>query len=89
MVGFTNVFLFFTHVLIGANQQYLATPQPDEHDVSPGEVNMVLRFFIDCSFILAFGFGQIIWKWAIQDRFFTEPATDEFMDLCTIAKVSV
>lgn len=38
---------------------------------------------------MAFGFGQVLWKWAVQDRCFTEPKPDEFIDMCTIAKVSV
>lgn len=85
--GFTLIFVAF--VLIGMGQQYLATPQPDEQDYTPGNVNMILRFFIDCSFFMAFGFGQVLWKWAVQDRCFTEPKPDEFIDMCTIAKVSV
>lgn len=75
-------------ILNGADFQYLATPQPNEGDLSPGVLNPVLRFGNVSFWFLLICFSQRLWKWAVHERFFAEPPHHQFVDLCTIAKVS-
>jgi len=76
-------------LLIGADLQFAATPTPNFRDLTPGTLNIVLRFFNTSFWFLLIVYGEIIWKWAIQDRYFTEPPTHAFVDLATMAKTSV
>lgn len=76
-------------ILVAGDLQYLATPLPNYQDLSPGPLNKVLRFANTSFWFIFITYGQIIWKWAIQDRFITEPPSQSFVDLCTLAKVSV
>jgi hypothetical protein len=32
---------------------------------------------------------QVVWKWLIWERYYDEPPEQKFVDMCTIAKVSV
>src|SRR3546814_8753375 len=32
---------------------------------------------------------QIVWRWFVHDRYFGQPLAGRFIDLCTLAKVSV
>jgi len=81
--------LLLATILIAGDVQYTATPTPNYKDLTPGELNVVLRFFNTSFWFLLIASAQMLFKWAIQDRYFTEPPTHSFVDLCTIAKVSV
>lgn len=85
-IEFTLFALVF--LLIGCKFEYLATPQPTASDLSSGPLNPYLRFANTSAWWLILSLVQFIWKWAIYERFFSEPKTQEFMDLCTMAKVS-
>lgn len=81
--------LLLSTILIAGDLQYLATPTPDFQDLSEGPLNPVLRFFNTCFWYIVITSVQIFFKWAIQDRYITEPPTHSLIDLCTIAKVSI
>lgn len=85
----TFTLLLLGALLIGADLQYLATQRPNYQDLSPGPLNQVLRFANTTFWFLVIVYAQRLWRWAIQDRFITEPPTHSFVDLCTIAKVSM
>ena len=86
-VEFTLVWLAF--LLKGLGLENYATPQPDGSDLSPGEHNLFLRFANTTFWWLVLSKGQELWNWAIWERYFSEPAPHQFVDLCTLAKVSV
>jgi len=82
--------LFFMGlVLIGSNLQYDATQQPILSDKSEGDANIVLRFASSCWWWLLFSLGQVLWKHLIYERYITELPAQQFVDLCTIAKISI
>ncbi|GBG28027.1 Meckelin [Hondaea fermentalgiana] len=82
-------FLLLATILVAGDVQYAATPTPDFRDLTAGPLNMVLRFFNTSFWYILITTTQIIFKWAIQDRYITEPPTHSLIDLCTIAKVSI
>lgn len=86
-IQFTLFFLAF--FLVGMNLQYNATSQPDLNDKSAGEQNIVLRFANTTFFWLILSYAQWLWKFAIYERYLSEPPEQTFIDFCTIAKISV
>jgi meckelin len=81
-------FLASATLLLGFDLQYLATPRPDL-DLSANNLNMVLRFANTTFWFLVASYGQIFYRWAIHERYFSEPGPQSFVDLCTMAKLSV
>jgi len=77
------------YFLLGADLEYNATQQPDITDKSPGELNVVLRFANTTWWWLLGTFCQLFWNWAIYERYITEPPEQRFIDMCTIAKISL
>jgi meckelin len=86
-VEFTIIMSLF--LLVGLDWQYLATSVPAGSDLTPGPVNPILRFVNICWIWITLEALQLIWNWAIWERFVEEPAETQFHDMCTIAKVSV
>ena len=82
-------FMTLAALLVGADLQYAATPLPTLNDLEPGTPDKVLNFFLICFFFLLITYGEVFWRWLVQDRYFTEPPTRSFVDLCTMAKTSV
>lgn len=76
-------------LLDGAGLKFLATPQPDGDDLTPDVLNPALRFANTTTWWLVLAAGYWLWTWAVRDRFITEPPHEMFVDLCTMAKVSV
>lgn len=89
----TNVTLtlfFLGLILIGSNYQYDATQQPALMNKNPEEkVNPVLRFATTMWWWLLLSGGQYLFKFLIYERFLAELPEQVFIDLCTLAKVSV
>jgi meckelin len=56
---------------------------------SEKDFNLYLRFAMVSCLWLAICFGQRLWKWLIYERYFSEPKHLSFIDLCTVAKISV
>jgi len=83
-----NLFLLAL-ILIGCDQLYAATPQPNVADLTPGKTNMVLRFAVTTWWWLCLSACQWAWKFLIYERFFAESNEARFVDFCTIAKVSI
>lgn len=86
-VVFTLFWLGF--VLLGVNYEANATSQPNLSDRTPGPLNPLLRFANTTFFWLVFTYAQWLWKFLLGERYFGEPPEQAFMDLCTIAKVSL
>jgi len=75
--------------LIGLDLQNNATSQPNIDDVSDGYINPVLRFCNITWWFFLTAAVQWIWQFAFYERYYKEPRGQVFIDLCTIAKVSV
>jgi len=84
---FTLVLVAF--FLLGLDLQYSATAQPDLDDRSPGPINTVLRFCNTTWWYLLVTLAQFLYQWLIYERLFGDFVAQKFIDLCTIAKVSV
>ena len=88
-------FLLLVYLLVGARLQYLATPQPDRHDLWSGgnsadpTTHPYLRFANSVFWYLAIVLCQRVWVWAIGERFLAEDPCNRFIDSCTLAKVSL
>ena len=65
--------------------QYVATPQPDINDLTRGDVDPVLRFAHVTLWFLIVNFLQLVWNWAIWERYVNEPLPQMFRDVCSIA----
>ena len=81
---FFIIFLYFP-----LQYQYDATQQPTVTDHNPGDPNPVLRFATNTWWWLLFTTMQYYWSFLIYQRCFSEPPEQVFIDLCTLAKVSV
>ena len=75
--------------LIGLKQDYAATQQPDITNLQPGTLNIVLRFANTCWWWFVMSFSQWAWKFLFWERFVSETPEQQFIDFCTIAKVSI
>eukprot|EP01028_Stygiella_incarcerata_P007522 TRINITY_DN3121_c0_g1_i1.p1 TRINITY_DN3121_c0_g1~~TRINITY_DN3121_c0_g1_i1.p1 ORF type:complete len:976 (+),score=158.64 TRINITY_DN3121_c0_g1_i1:108-3035(+) len=67
---------------------YLAKPQPGTEDLEMGDTDPLLRFALTTTTWIAFAVFQIVSKKAFIYRFLSHPIGD-FVDLCSIANVSV
>eukprot|EP00936_MAST-01D_sp_MAST-1D-sp1_P000559 g559.t1 len=86
-IELTLVLLAF--ILKGLGAENYATPQPDASNLSDGEHNMFLRFANTTFWWLIITASQRAWLYCVWLRCFDEPAHTRFIDLCTVAKVSV
>lgn len=75
-------------LLAGFDYQWLATPQPDSNDLTPGPTHIVLSFGVQSLFFGGIWLGQLILGWAFVHRFVAHPLMD-FVDMCSLANVSV
>ncbi|GMI00340.1 hypothetical protein TrST_g3137 [Triparma strigata] len=86
-IEFSLVFISF--FLIGLDLQNNATMQPNIDDVADGYINIALRF---CNttwwFFVTFSI-QWFWRFLFYERYYREPRSQIFVDLCTMAKISV
>ena len=78
-----------TFFLLGLDLEYSATQQPDLDDKSEGNLNIVLRFANTTWWLFFFTVLQWLWKYLIYERFISEPPEQVFVDMCTVAKVSL
>ncbi|CAM9776046.1 unnamed protein product, partial [Ectocarpus fasciculatus] len=78
-----------TFFLLGLDLEYSATQQPDLDDKSEGNLNIVLRFANTTWWLFFFTVLQWLWKFLIYERFISEPPEQVFVDMCTLAKVSL
>jgi meckelin len=86
-VRFTLFFILFLYY--GESLQYDASQQPDLSDKSAAAINPVLRFATNVWWWLLFSTGQYYFNYLFYNRFISEPPEQVFVDLCTIAKISI
>jgi meckelin len=75
--------------LLGMNYEFNATQQPSLDDLSRGKLNVVLRFASTTWWWCVLSAVQLLWKFFIYERYISEPPEQKYVDMCTIAKVSV
>jgi meckelin len=75
--------------LLGLKLENNATQQPELSNLQDGKLNILLRFANTSWFWLVMTTAQLLWKYLIYERYITEPKEQIFIDMCTIAKVSV
>ncbi|KAK7236245.1 meckelin [Aureococcus anophagefferens] len=75
--------------LVAMGLENNATPQPDLGDLTAGHRNIALRFANTTWWWLILAFGQWLWNFYVYERFISEPVAQSFVDVCTVAKVSV
>jgi len=74
--------------LQGFGLDYTATAQPTLSDLSIGYRHPVLRFAISTFWWLVLALAQILWDFVIFRRYFKDVVGD-FLDLCSVANVSI
>jgi len=75
--------------LLGLDLQNNATMQPDLDDVSSGYINIALRFCNTAWFFFVMFMLQWLANFFFYERYYKEPRSQIFVDLCTMAKISV
>lgn len=76
-------------VLLGLGLENNATPQPNLGYLEDGHHNIALRFANTTWWFLIFSFAQFLWNYCFYERFIVEPQSQAFLDICTVAKISV
>ncbi|TPX32052.1 hypothetical protein SmJEL517_g04744 [Synchytrium microbalum] len=81
--------LFWVYfILQGCGVRYAATPQPDIYDLTPAIVHPVLLFGVNSLIWLFVAFVLIVLRFGVYERFYRHPLL-QFVDLCSVANVSV
>lgn len=83
-IDFTLMFLLL--FLAGLDFQFLATPQPDQNDLTESATNAAVRFFVISMWYFTVVLIQLLWKF-LSYRFIQDPL-DLFVDLCQLANIS-
>lgn len=68
---------------------YVATPKPDAGSLTPGPLNPMLQFASLALWFSIVASTQWLWVWGIWERFIAQAPHTRFIDLCTVAKVSL
>jgi meckelin len=76
-------------IVEGGGLKYLATPQPDVRDLSPGPINPALNFANTIWWFAVITACQLAFAFFIGERYLYENPTTRFLDLCTVMKVSL
>jgi meckelin len=89
----TNVsatLLLLAFLLRGCSLEYLGVARPNISDLSKGEFNLIIRFWNTTFWWLLISYGQRLLT-LIHVRVLkrSEPAITTFIDVCTVAKISV
>ena len=80
---------FIVFFLLGLKLENNATQTPDLEDVSSGKLNIVLRFASTTWWWFVLSVAQLLWRFVLYDRYISEPIEQRYVDMCTLAKVSV
>jgi meckelin len=86
-VPLTLLVLLTIHV--GGGAQWVATPVPGTTPLTPGDVNPLVQFAHNVFWFGVVVGAQLAWRWGIYERFIAENPTTRYIDLCTVAKVSL
>lgn len=78
-------------LLVGMGLQGVATSQPDINILSTEfhEISKPLCFANHCWYWFFLTFIQLLWKNFIYERYWKEPKSQLFLDLCSMANISV
>lgn len=82
-------FALLALVLVSADQQWVATPRPNADDLTPGSVNPALQFAVAAFWFVILLLVQLLLVWAVLERFVAPSPMLRFLDLCTVAKISM
>jgi Meckelin (Transmembrane protein 67) len=69
--------------------QYVAVARPGVNDLSPGPINPLLQFGNNIFWFLVVAGIQLIFTVLIYERYVGENPSSSFVDVCTVAKVSL
>ena len=87
-----NPYLTFSLMAVllqAAKLQYVATPQPDVNNLTPDETNPALQFANSFFWFAILIVSQYLLMVGIAERYLWQSPSTKFIDLCTVAKVSV
>lgn len=83
------VLLVMVAIMQAGNLQYVAVARPGTSDISPGTINPLLQFANNVFWWLVVAGIQLLWTVAIHERYIEENPSSSFIDVCTVAKVSL
>lgn len=84
-----NLF-FIAFLLLGLNLANNAITRPRGSLPSDdGSMNTVLRFANNTFLWIITYVGQWLWRFLIYERYYSEPRSQRFLDLCTLVKISL
>ena len=72
-----------------AGVKYVGVARPGTLDLSPDVINPALQFANNAFWWYVIAISQYILVWGILERFVSEPPTLRYLDLCTVAKISI
>lgn len=79
-------------ILVSLNQRWVASPRPTTSDLSVDEsqnLNPALQFAVAAFWFLILVIGQLAYVYLIAERFIEPSPVLRFVDLCTVAKISM
>jgi meckelin len=88
LIHFEFTLMFLIALLRGAGWEYVATPQPNQKDLTVAETHDILRFWISATLWMSIALGQVIYFRLIVHRFFDDPA-GTYVDLLSLSNLSL
>ena len=86
-IRFSLFFILF--FLLGLKFENNATQTPDLMTSAAESSIIILRFASTTWWWFVLSAAQLLWRYALYDRYISEPREQKYVDMCTIAKVSV
>jgi meckelin len=83
------VLIVLVCILEAGRVKYVATPQPNVYDLSEGEINPILQFANNVFWFLVVAGIQLLYTVGLGERYLGENPSSSFIDMCTVAKVSL
>jgi meckelin len=76
-------------IMEGGNVKNVAVARPGTADLSDDVINPAIQFANNAFWWGVLCLSQYILVWGVYERFITEPPTLRYLDLCSIAKISI
>ncbi len=76
-------------IMEGGNVKNVAVARPGTDDLSDDVINPAIQFANNAFWWGVLCLSQYLLVWGIYERFITEPPTLRYLDLCSIAKISI
>lgn len=83
------VLLVLATIMQAGGLQYVAVARPGVNDLSPGPINPLLQFGNNIFWFLVVAGIQLLFTVLIYERYVGENPSSSFIDVCTVAKVSI